>query len=136
INEMISIWKNNPMYNPQIFRSEVVTSSEKKYLLSRMSPNITYEQMDYMDKTFSFSSSKNTDVQLAWYLIAIRNKYAPANKWIAQYLRENGRMWHIIPLYKELLKTPEGKKRAEEIYKLARPNYHPMTYTALDKILK
>lgn len=136
IDEMLVIWRNNPMYNPLLFRSEVVTSNEKRYLLSRMPPNITYDQMDYMDKTFSFSASNNTDIQLAWYLLAIRHNYTPANKRIAQYLIQNGRMWHIIPLYKELLKTPEGKKRAKEIYKVARPNYHPMTYTALDKILK
>jgi leukotriene-A4 hydrolase len=136
IDEMLVIWRNNPMYNPLLFRTEVVTSNEKKYLLSRMPPNITFEQMDYMDKTFFFSASNNTDIQLAWYLLAIRHNYTPANQRIAEYLKENGRMWHIIPLYKELLKTPEGKKRAEEIYKVARPNYHPMTYTALDKIIK
>jgi leukotriene-A4 hydrolase len=124
------------MYNPMLFRAEVKTSNEKKYLLSRLPENLTYEQMDYMDKTFFFTASNNTDIQLAWYLLAIRNNYTPANKRIAQYLIENGRMWHIIPLYKELLKTPEGKKKAEEIYKVARLNYHPMTYTALDKMLR
>ncbi|MEJ7559684.1 MAG: M1 family metallopeptidase [Pedobacter sp.] len=136
IDEMLLIWNNNPMYNPMVFREEVVTSNAKKYLLSRLPENVTYEQMDYMDKTFNFSASNNTDIQLAWYLLAIRHKYTPANKRIAQYLVENGRMWHIIPLYKELLKSPEGKKRAKEIYKVARANYHPMTYTALDKLFK
>jgi leukotriene-A4 hydrolase len=136
IDNMILVWKNNPLYNPMLFRQEVATSNEKRYLLSKLPENMTYDQMEYMDKTFYFTASNNTDVQLAWYAHAIRNNYTPANNRIAKYLIENGRMWHIIPLYKELLKSPAGKKRAEDIYRIARPNYHPMTYTALDKLIK
>ena len=136
IDAMLKIWENNPMYNPGLFRAEVVTSNEKRYLLSKLPQQISATQMDYMDQTFHFTASNNTDIQLAWYLLAIRHNYTPANQRISSYLIENGRMWHIIPLYKEMLKTASGAKKAREIYKVARPNYHPMTYTALDKLVK
>ncbi|MES2830334.1 MAG: M1 family metallopeptidase [Bacteroidota bacterium] len=136
INSMIRIWLNNPMYNPNIFRENVVTTNEKRYLLSRVPDKITFDQMEYLDLTFNLTASNNTDIQLAWYTMAIKNNYTLADKRIKEYLINNGRMWHIIPIYKELLKSEKGRKKALEVYKLARPNYHPMTYTYLDKMLK
>ncbi|MNL58062.1 hypothetical protein D3C87_1816690 [compost metagenome] len=92
--------------------------------------------MTGLDKEFNFTASNNTDVQLAWYTLSIRHHYTIADTRIKAYLLENGRMWHIIPLYKEMMATPEGLKRAKAIYKEARLNYHPMTYQAIDKLLK
>jgi hypothetical protein len=97
---------------------------------------MTAKRMADLDRQFNFTGSNNTDIQLAWYTLAIRHQYTAANKRIEDYLIENGRMWHIIPLYKEMMKMPEGLKKAKEIYKKARPNYHPMTYLAIDKFLK
>lgn len=136
IEGMINIWKNNPMYNPNILRENVVTTNEKRFFLSRLPEQLSPYQMDYLDQTFHLTASNNTDIQLHWYTMAIKNNYKVADKRIREYLIENGRMWHIIPIYKELLKTEAGKKKALEIYKVARPNYHPMTYTYLDKLLK
>ncbi|MGY4385887.1 leukotriene-A4 hydrolase [Pedobacter sp. UYP24] len=136
IDAMEKMWANNPMYNPNILRENVVTTNEKRFFLSRLPEKLSFEQMDYLDRTFYLTASKNTDIQLIWYTMAIKNNYTLANKRIAAYLIENGRAWHIIPLYKELLKTEQGKKRAKEIYKLARPNYHPMTYKLIDALMK
>ena len=38
-----------------------------------------------------------------------------------------------MPLYKELLKTPEGTARAKAIYAKARPFYHPIAAESVDK---
>jgi hypothetical protein len=35
----------------------------------------------------------------------------------------------------ELAKTPEGLEFAAEVYKKARPGYHPMTQTGIDLVL-
>jgi hypothetical protein len=42
----------------------------------------------------------------------------------------------IKPLYEELVKTPAGKERALKIYDRARPGYHPIAQTSVDKIVK
>lgn len=115
---------------------EIVSSNEKRYFISQLPADLTATEMLELDKEFHFTASNNTDVQLGWYTLAIRHHYTAADQRIRSYLIENGRMWHIIPLYKELLKTSEGTKTAKEIYKIARGNYHPMTYRAIDKLLK
>jgi aminopeptidase N len=127
-------YKNQP--DTSALKQEVVTSNEKRFLISQLKSPLLPEQMTFLDKEFNFTASNNTDIQLAWYTLAIKYKYTAADQRIKDYLIENGRMWHIIPLYKEMMNTPEGLKRAREIYKFARPNYHPMTYKAIDKLLK
>jgi leukotriene-A4 hydrolase len=47
-----------------------------------------------------------------------------------------GRRKFLTPIYKALIKTPEGKKMAKDIYKEARPNYHSVAYNTLDEMLK
>lgn len=115
---------------------EVLSSNEKRYFISQLPGDIKASDMSVLDAEFNFTGSHNTDIQLAWYTLAIRHHYITAANKIKAYLLENGRMWHIIPLYKELMTTPEGAKTAKAIYKEARPNYHPMTYQAIDKLLK
>ncbi len=132
---VVSATKGLP-FDTSMLKREIVTSNEKKFFISYLPKKLSVEQMKFLDEQFNFTGSNNTDIQLLWYTLAIGNHYTVADKRIEDYLIENGRMWHIIPLYKEMMKTPEGLKRAKEIYKKARPNYHPMTYMAIDKLLK
>jgi hypothetical protein len=45
-------------------------------------------------------------------------------------------MRYLRPLYRELVKTPEGKNRALEIFKKARPTYHAIAATAVENIIR
>jgi hypothetical protein len=47
-----------------------------------------------------------------------------------------GRRKFIKPLYEELVKTPEGRRRAAAIYARARPRYHPIAAAAIDDVFK
>lgn len=136
IDHIASVWNKNELKDTSVLTKEIVTSNERRFFINLLSPEMTAKRMADLDRQFNFTGSNNTDIQLAWYTLAIRHQYTAANKRIEDYLIENGRMWHIIPLYKEMMKMPEGLKKAKEIYKKARPNYHPMTYLAIDKFLK
>ncbi|HEY0667427.1 MAG TPA: leukotriene A4 hydrolase C-terminal domain-containing protein, partial [Sphingobacteriaceae bacterium] len=98
--------------------------------------DITLAQMQQLDKVFKFSSSGNAEIQTAWYTLAIRKKYSPAYPNIEAFLTTVGRRKFLMPLYKEMITTPEGKAWANEIYKKARPNYHSVAYNSLDELLK
>jgi len=41
-----------------------------------------------------------------------------------------------MPLYQEMLKSPEGKEMAEQIYAEARPNYHSVSSNSIDELMK
>ena len=52
------------------------------------------------------------------------------------YLIGIGRRRLIVPLYRELASTPEGKVRAREIFAKARDGYHPSAQTAIEPLLR
>ena len=133
IDVLISAWKQNR--NLSGFKDEIVTSNEKRYFITQLPSKLSTAEMAAIDKEFNFTGSNNTDVQLAWYTLAIRNNYAAADARIKTYLMENGRTWHIVPLYKEMMLLGKASK-AREIYKEAKPNYHPVTSKTLEKVLQ
>ena len=133
IDALISNWRKTGIVTGM--SKEIVSSNERRYFISQLPEDLKVDDMAKLDAEFNFTASHNTDIQLAWYTLAIRHHYTVASGHIKAYLLENGRMWHIIPLYKEYMTSPEGKKMAKNIYKEARPNYHPKTYQAIDKLL-
>ncbi|HUH33154.1 MAG TPA: M1 family metallopeptidase [Daejeonella sp.] len=112
------------------------TTNELLYLIRHLPENINTKQMAAIDHEFKFTASGNAEIQAAWYALAIRKGYKPANPHIERFLTEVGRRKFLIPLYKEMVKTPEGKKLAKSIYAKARPNYHSVSYHTVDEILK
>jgi hypothetical protein len=91
--------------------------------------------MAAIDKEFRFTDSGNSEIQSAWYVLAIRKEYKPAYPHIEQFLTAVGRRKFLMPLYKELIKAPKGKDWAKKIYAKARPNYHSVAYLSIDELL-
>jgi leukotriene A-4 hydrolase/aminopeptidase len=122
--------------NADVFKSAKLSSNESLYLISHLPENTTIDQMKVLDQVFKFTSSGNAEIQSAWYVLSIKKGYQPANKNIEAFLTTVGRRKFLMPLYKELVKTPEGKKWAKRIYVQARPNYHSVAYNTIDELLK
>ena len=92
--------------------------------------------MGELDRAFNLTRSGNSEIAFQWLVMSIRNQYEPANARLEEFLLSVGRRKFIRPLYQELGKTPEGKERACEIYRRARPTYHPIAVTSIDADLK
>ena len=92
--------------------------------------------MGELDRAFNLTRSGNSEIAFQWLMMSIQNGYKPANSRLEEFLLSVGRRKFIRPLYQELAKTPEGKARALEIYRRARPTYHPIAVTGIDQDLK
>ena len=92
-------------------------------------------RMEALDRAYGFTKSRNSEIESQWLLMSVRNGYAPAYPKLEEFLTSVGRRKFLRPLYEELVKTPEGRKRAEAIYAKARPGYHPIATATVDKIL-
>lgn len=134
IDTLIGNWKQSG--NIQALNKKKFNTNQYLYLISHLPPAITVEQMAELDKQFKFTTSGNAEIQTAWYTLAIRRKYIPAYSNIENFLTEVGRRKFLMPLYKELITTAEGKIWAKKIYQKARPNYHSVSYNSLDELLK
>ena len=92
-------------------------------------------QLDELDRAFNFTGSGNSEIHHQWLRIAVRNRYQPADAALEKFLTGVGRRKFLKPLYEDLVKTPEGRRRAAEIYAKAKPFYHPIAATTVDEIL-
>lgn len=115
---------------------KITSTNEKLYFIHKLPDNVGQDAMKLVDAEFNFTASKNAEVQCAWYVLAVKNKYEKAYPAIKEFLTEVGRRKFLMPIYKELAKTAEGKKFAKEIYKNARANYHSVSYNSIDDLLK
>jgi leukotriene A-4 hydrolase/aminopeptidase len=112
------------------------TTQEWLHFLKIMPEKLGAEKMSELDKAFGLTKVGNSEIAFQWLLLCIKNDYAAAYPRLEEFLTSIGRRKFVKPLFDELAKTPEGTKRANDIYAKARSGYHPITQASVDQILK
>jgi hypothetical protein len=112
------------------------STQEWLHFLRALLETLPTSKMSELDGSYHLTDRGNAEIAQQWLLIAIRNRYKPADARLESFLTTIGRRKFLLPLYGALLKTPEGKARAEAIYAKARPFYHPITVESVDKLLR
>jgi aminopeptidase N len=111
-------------------------TQEWLHWLRQMPASASSAQLGALDREWDFTRNGNSEIAAQWLLMAIRANYAAAYARLEEFLVGVGRRKFVKPLYEELAKTPDGKARAQVIYRKARPGYHPITQATVDGILK
>ncbi|MDQ3393551.1 MAG: leukotriene A4 hydrolase C-terminal domain-containing protein, partial [Bacteroidota bacterium] len=111
------------------------SSHEWLYFVRNLQADLTLEHMEALDKNFNLTNSGNAEILTAWFLHVIGQGYTPGYPQLEKFLTTVGRRKFLVPLYKELAKTPEGLSIAMDTYKKARPNYHYVSINTLDELL-
>jgi leukotriene-A4 hydrolase len=106
------------------------------YFLNNMPKSLTSSQLDELDAAFSLTNTSNNEIAHSWLMIAVANEYKPAYERLYNYLTSIGRNKLVKPLYRELVKTPEGKAFAAKAFAEAKPGYHPLTIKANEDYVK
>lgn len=103
--------------------------------LEGMGDTMKPEQLKQLDGAYHFSGTPNGEIAMRWYPLAIRSGYQDAWPAAGEFIQRVGRRKLIIPVYKELVKTPEGLAFAKEVFAKARPGYHPITTATVEETL-
>jgi aminopeptidase N len=103
--------------------------------LDALPDELRVTQLAELDRVFGFTRSGNSETLCAWLVICAHNRYSAADTAMADFLLRVGRRKFLKPIYSELAKSPEGLRRAREIYALARPRYHAVATRTLDELL-
>jgi leukotriene A-4 hydrolase/aminopeptidase len=111
------------------------TTQEWLHFLKSLPPDLGAQKMAELDRAFNLTKSGNSEISFQWLLMSIRQRYEAANPRLEEFLTSIGRRKFVKPLFEELVKTPEGKTRANNIYAKARAGYHPITQATVDAIL-
>ena len=115
---------------------KIKSTNEKQHFIDYLPNDLTVQEMTEIDKEFNFTKGGNFVVKRQWFIIAIQHQYKVAYPAIENFLTSYSRTYSLTPLYKEMIKTTEGKVWAKQIYAKAKPGYHATTVEALEKILK
>ena len=115
---------------------KIKSTNEKQHFIDYLPKDLSVKEMTAIDTEFNFTNGGNFVVKRQWFIIAIQHQYKFAYPAIEQFLTSYSRTYSLTPLYKEMIKTPEGKIWAKQIYAKAKSGYHATTTEALEKILK
>jgi aminopeptidase N len=115
---------------------KIKSTNEKQHFIDYLPEDLTATEMTAIDNEFNFTKGGNFVIKRQWFIIAIQHQYKVAYPAIENFLTSYSRTYSLTPLYKEMIKTPEGKVWAKKIYAKAKSGYHATTVEALEKILK
>ena len=115
---------------------KITTTAEKQHFIDHLPADITTKEMEAIDKEFNFTKGGNFIIKRQWFVQAIRHQYKAANPAIEQFLIGSSRTGSIMMLYKEMIKTPEGKVWAKQIFDKAKSGYHATTIQDAEGVLK
>jgi leukotriene-A4 hydrolase len=133
VNLVLQDWKIGKHIDPKVTSSW--STHEWLHFIKNLPDSLTPEQMKNLDDFGGLTHSGNAEILSAWFVHVIRHQYKTAYPRLENFLVQTGRRKFLSPLYSELIKTPEGKVLAKEIYARARPNYHYVATQTFDKML-
>jgi leukotriene-A4 hydrolase len=115
---------------------KIKSTTEKQHFVDYLPADITIEEMTAIDNEFSFTKNGNFVIKRQWFVQAIRHQYKTAYPAIEQFMIATSRTGSLMTLYKEMVKTPEGKTWAKQIFNKAESGYHATTVQAVEGLLK
>jgi hypothetical protein len=111
------------------------TTSEKQHFIDHLPQDMTAAEMGTLDREFDFTDGGNFVIRRQWFVQAIKHQYAPAYPAIEKFMIATSRTGSLQSLYKEMVKTPKGKKWAQEIFEKAKSGYHATTVQSVEGIV-
>lgn len=134
VDRQIAAWKTNAP--AASLATKDWSTHEWLHFLRGLPETMPTARLADLDRAFKLSASGNSEILFAWLQIAIRNRFEPAFPALDRFLTSQGRRKFLRPLYQDLAKTDWGRAMARDIYRRARPTYHPVSVNTIDEILK
>ena len=111
------------------------STHEWLHFIRALPDTLSTQQMKDLDTSFGFTKSKNSEIQAAWFELAIHQGYGrdilPS---IRDFLVNVGRRKFLTPLYTALIEKGMIEE-ARAIFNEARPNYHSVSYNTIQALL-
>src|SRR6478672_1112101 len=115
---------------------KIKSTNERQHFIDDLPADLTNSEMAALDLEFNFTKGGNFVIRRQWFIQAIQHEYTIAYPAIEEFLTSYSRTGSLLPLYKEMVKTSEGKTWAKQIYAKAKSGYHATTVQAVETVLK
>jgi aminopeptidase N len=110
-------------------------TQEWLHFLEGLPETLEPAQLLELDDAFRFTASRNGEISMRWFPLAVRSGYFEAQPTIAAFLKRVGRRKLIMPVYEALVATEDGRAFAGQVFASARPGYHPITVASVEALL-
>lgn len=103
-----------------------------EHLLSRLgetpalAAKLPLAELQRMDSLYSFTPTQNSEMRFRWQRLCILLKAEFIVPHVVAFLKEQGRMKFVRPLYRELFAWEAQKNVAVATFKERKSNYHPI----------
>jgi leukotriene-A4 hydrolase len=95
------------------------------------------ERLQHIDTVFQFTNSRNAEVRFRWLTLCIRQGFSDRFGKVGEFLREQGRMKYIRPLYRDLFeKGGDAREFAIKLFQEIRKSYHAIASKMVAKDLQ
>jgi leukotriene-A4 hydrolase len=112
------------------------STQEWLHFIDTMPRKMEATRLTALDRQFTLTESQNAEIAHSWYRLAIANRYTAAYPAMERYMIRIGRRKLVVPLYRDLASTPEGRPLATAIYEKARGGYHAMTRDGVETAMR
>jgi hypothetical protein len=133
VTQQVNAWKAGGTTSS--IKSSGWSTQEWLHFLGALPETVSNARLAELDRAFNLSASGNSEILEAWLQIAIRNRYEPAFPALERFLTSQGRRKFLTPLYTALMKTDWGQRMALDIYRRARPTYHSVAVSTIDRVV-
>jgi len=84
-----------------------------------------------MDKIYEFSNQRNCEIRFTWQSLCLSMGYDPIYEHVVNFVKEQGRMKYVRPLYRDLYKV--NPELAKSTFLEQKDFYHPIASKMIEK---
>eukprot|EP00128_Syssomonas_multiformis_P004721 Colp12_sorted_trinity150504_noHs@6740 len=96
---------------------------------------MNHDVLRKLDETYKLSSSRNAEIRFRWQTLCLRSNYTVVFPQVVEFLKEQGRMKFVRPLFRDLANATAGKPLAITTFKEHSENYHSIARKMIGKDL-
>ena len=117
-------------------KEEYIVQEWQTFIRTLSNKSITIPQLQYLDSVLNFSTSNNAEIASEWFVLNIncRNKVIRPN--IEKFIAKVGRRKYLMPIYEALVKNPEDKVWAKNVFDKSKAYYHAVSRNSIAELFK
>lgn len=112
------------------------STQEWLYFLNALPERLNAEKLVALDAAFRLTRTHNSEIAFAWFMIGIRNGYAPIKPALERFLLDVGRRKFVVPLYRALAARDADRDWALDVFARAKAGYHPITTGSVEEVFR
>lgn len=105
-------------------------------LINSLPTDASDKLLGELDSALGLSTTSNAEIGRSWFIQVAKRRYTPAYEQMEQHLNRYGRTKMLSNIYRSLIENGEDAALAREIFENAKHAYHPITVSAIERLLK